>query len=107
MGRHNNESSPAGSLRSGRAHFRIHRMQLESGTWQNYKMTFLLYCGVSVLTGTSFGTAATMGAICMSMAAALCMDLRLVGGAVLSGVYFGDRCSLVSTSASLISELNF
>ena len=29
-------------------------------------MTFLLTCGVSMLTGTSFGTAATMGAICMT-----------------------------------------
>ena len=68
-------------------------------------MTFLLNCGVSALTGTSFATAATMGAICISMATALHMDLRLVGGAVLSGVYFGDRCSPVSTSAILISEL--
>ena len=57
-------------------------------------MVFLLNCGVSLLTGTSFGTAATMG-----------MDLLLVGGAMLSGVYFGDRCSPVSTSALLVSEL--
>ena len=28
-----------------------------------------------------------------------------IGGAVLSGIYFGDRCSPMSTSALLISEL--
>ena len=33
------------------------------------------------------------------------MDLRLVGGAVVSGAYFGDRCSPVSTSALLVAEL--
>ena len=30
-------------------------------------VSFLLNCGISVLTGTSFGTAATIGVICMSM----------------------------------------
>lgn len=68
-------------------------------------MVFLLNCGVSLLTGTSFGTAATMGVICATMAATMGMDLLLVGGAMLSGVYFGDRCSPVSTSALLVSEL--
>ncbi|MCR5825124.1 MAG: sodium:proton antiporter [Oscillospiraceae bacterium] len=68
-------------------------------------MTFLLNCGVSVLTGTSFGTGATMGVICATMGVAMGFDLRLIGGAVLSGVYFGDRCSPVSTSALLVAEL--
>ena len=68
-------------------------------------MTFLLNSLVSVLTGTSFGTAATMGAICATMAAAMGMDLRFVGGAILSGVFFGDRCSPVSTSALLVAEV--
>ena len=68
-------------------------------------MVFLLNCAISVLTGTAFGTAATMGVICATMAATMNVDLLLVGGAVLSGVFFGDRCSPVSTSALLISEL--
>lgn len=68
-------------------------------------MTFLLNCLVSVLTGTSFGTAATMGVICATMASAMGIDPILVGGAVLSGVYFGDRCSPVSTSALLVAEI--
>ncbi len=68
-------------------------------------MTFLLNCLVSVLTGTAFGSAATMGVICATIGAALGVDITLVGGAVLSGVYFGDRCSPVSTSALLVSSL--
>ncbi|MBU5483400.1 Na+/H+ antiporter NhaC family protein [Clostridium sp. MSJ-11] len=68
-------------------------------------VTFLLCCILSVLTGTSFGTAATMGVICMTMANAIGANPILVGGAVLSGSYFGDRCSPMSTSALLISEL--
>ncbi len=68
-------------------------------------MTFLLNCGISVLTGTAFGTAATMGVICMTMATSMGANPVLTGGAVLSGVYFGDRCSPVSTSALLVSEL--
>lgn len=68
-------------------------------------MTFLLNCVVSVLTGTSFGTGATMGVICATMGLALNIDIRLIGGAVLSGAFFGDRCSPVSTSALLVSEL--
>ena len=68
-------------------------------------MAFLLNCLVSILTGTAFGTAATMGVICATIAATMDVDLVLVGGAVLSGVFFGDRCSPVSTSALLVSEL--
>ena len=66
---------------------------------------FLLNCGISLLTGTSFGTAATMGVISMTMGRSLGADPLLLGGAILSGVYFGDRCSPVSTSALLISQL--
>ena len=68
-------------------------------------MTFLLNSMVSVLTGTAFGTAATMGVICATMAAAMGIDPAMVGGAVLGGAYFGDRCSPVSTSALLVAEL--
>lgn len=68
-------------------------------------MTFLLNCGVSLLTGTSFGTAATMGVICATMGKTLGIDPVLMGGAMLSGVLFGDRCSPVSTSALMVSEL--
>ena len=68
-------------------------------------MTFLLNCLVSLLIGTSFGTAATMGVICVTMAQSMGMDIVPVCGAILSGAFFGDRCSPVSTSALLVAQL--
>jgi len=68
-------------------------------------MTFLLNCMVSFLIGTSFGTAATMGVICATMGATMGVNPIMVGGAVLSGTFWGDRCSPISTSALLVSEL--
>lgn len=68
-------------------------------------MTFLLNCLISVLTGTALGTAATIGVVCATMASALGIQPWMTGGAILSGIYFGDRCSPVSTSALLVAEL--
>ena len=68
-------------------------------------LTFLLCSILSVLIGTSLGTAATMGVICFSIGKAIGINPYYVGGAVLSGIYFGDRCSPMSTSALLIAEL--
>ena len=68
-------------------------------------MTFLLNSMISVLTGTSFGTAATMGVICTTMGNAMNVSPVLTGGAVLSGVFVGDRCSPVSTSALLVAAV--
>lgn len=68
-------------------------------------MVFVMNCIMSVLTGTSFGTIATIGVISMSMGQTLGFDSVLVGGAVMSGAYFGDRCSPVSTSALLVCEV--
>ncbi|MDO4179345.1 MAG: Na+/H+ antiporter NhaC family protein [Phascolarctobacterium sp.] len=66
---------------------------------------FLLNCLVSVLTGTSFGTCATMGVICMTMANAMHISTEITAGAIVSGIFYGDRCSPVSTSALLVAEL--
>lgn len=68
-------------------------------------MTFWLNCLISFLTGTAFGTAATMGVICSTIGTGLGIPVAFIGGAVLSGVFFGDRCSPVSTSALLISTI--
>ena len=45
---------------------------------------FLLCLLVSFLTGTAFGTAATMGVICMTMAKSMNLSEILAGGAVLA-----------------------
>lgn len=68
-------------------------------------LSFLLCALLSVLIGTALGTSATMGVICISIARAMGIDELFVAGAVLSGIYFGDRCSPMSTSALLISEI--
>jgi len=68
-------------------------------------ITFLLCGMISCLTGTAFGTAATMGVICVTMAGSMGIPILLTGGAVLAGSFFGDRCSPMSTSALLVSTL--
>ena len=68
-------------------------------------ITFLLCCLISTLTGTAFGTAATMGVICVTMASSMGIPLLYSGGAVLAGSFFGDRCSPMSTSALLVSTV--
>ncbi len=68
-------------------------------------ITFLLCCLISALTGTAFGTAATMGVICTTMASSMGIPLLYSGGAVLAGSFFGDRCSPMSTSALLVSTV--
>ena len=66
---------------------------------------FLLCAGLSTLLGTSFGTVSTLGVICMLMARAAGIDEVLAGGAILSGVYVGDRCSPMSSSAALVCAI--
>lgn len=67
--------------------------------------TFLLCSMMSFLTGTSFGTFSTMGVICMLIGQTAGISPLLMGGAILSGSYFGDRCSPMSSSAQLVCSL--
>lgn len=64
---------------------------------------FLLNGALSTLTGTAFGTVATMGVITMTMTDAMGISPILSGGAILAGIFVGDRCSPVSTSAALVA----
>ncbi len=68
-------------------------------------VSFLLCSLVSFLTGTALGTAATMGIICMTMGKAMGIPPVILGGAVLSGAFFGDRCSPVASSMLLVCEM--
>ena len=67
--------------------------------------TFLLCCALSLLTGSSFAAAATMGVICMTVARSLGANELLVGGAVISGSFLGDQCSPMSSSAALVAHI--
>ncbi len=68
-------------------------------------VVFVLNSGVSILMGTAFGTAATVGTITMTIGLVMGIDPAYLGGAILSGAYVGDRCSPMSTSALLVSNL--
>lgn len=64
-------------------------------------LVFLICCAFSYTLGSCFGTAGTIGIIMIAIAKAGDVSLLMTAGAVLSGGYFGDRCSPVSASASL------
>jgi NhaC family Na+:H+ antiporter len=68
-------------------------------------LAFLLTSLVSLLIGTSFGTVGTIGIALMIMASNSAVNSNLVAGAILSGAYFGDRCSPMSSSANLIASV--
>ena len=62
---------------------------------------FLATCVMSLATGTSWGSAGTIGVALMGMAAATGAPLPLVAGAVVSGAYFGDKMSPLSDSTNI------
>jgi NhaC family Na+:H+ antiporter len=66
---------------------------------------FVLTSLVSLLIGTSFGAAGTIGLALMIMAKGSEVDPHLIAGAIISGAYVGDRCSPMSSSANLIAGI--
>lgn len=69
-------------------------------------IAFLLSAALSYVLGTSFGVASTMGVILMALARSGGVDTAVTAGVVLSGVYFGDRCSPASSAASLVAAVS-
>lgn len=69
-------------------------------------VTFLLACLLSYALGTSFGVAGTVGVIFMALARSGGVNEAIAAGAVMSGVYFGDRGSPVSSSANLVAAVS-
>ena len=62
---------------------------------------FLVTCGMSLATGTSWGSAGTVGVALMGMAVALEANLAACAGAVISGAYVGDKMSPLSDSTNI------
>ena len=62
---------------------------------------FLVTAIVSVCTGTSWGSAGTIGVALMGIASGLGAPLPVVAGAVVSGAYFGDKMSPLSDTTNL------
>ena len=68
-------------------------------------VAFLLTCLLSYALGTSFGVTGTVGIILMALARSGGVDTMITAGAVLSGAYFGDRCSPASSSGLLVAAV--
>lgn len=66
-------------------------------------ITYLLSALLSYAIGTSFGVAGTLGVIFMALARSGGVDPVLTAGVLLSGIYFGDRSSPVSSSANMVA----
>lgn len=66
---------------------------------------FLICSIVSFLIGTSFGTIGTAGIAFMVMGRSGGVSPSVLGGAIIAGAYFGDRCSPMSSSANLVANL--
>lgn len=66
---------------------------------------FALCSLLSYLTGSSFATAGTVGTICIMLGNASGIPQIPLGGAIMSGIYWGDRCSPMSSSALLVAEV--
>lgn len=62
---------------------------------------FLITAVVSVATGTSWGSVATMGVALMGIASTLGVSLPATAGAVIAGSYFGDKISPLSDTTNL------
>ncbi len=70
-----------------------------------YLLAFWFNGLMSFLTGTSFGTVSIMGVVFMTIGHALGADPVAMAGAVMSGIFFGDRCSPVSSSAYFVATV--
>lgn len=85
-------------------------------------VAFFVWCGVQLITpktfvlvafglsavfslafGSSFGVAGTAGVILMTIARSGGANLAVTAGAVMSGIYFGERLSPASSSAALVA----
>ena len=66
---------------------------------------FLLAGLMSLALGTSFGVSATCGVILMAIARAGGISPVLTAGAVMSGVYIGDRGSPAASSGNLVAAV--
>ena len=62
----------------------------------------LIICSIiSIATGSSWTTSATVGIALIGVGGALGFDLGMVAGAVISGAYFGDKLSPMSDTTNL------
>lgn len=64
-------------------------------------IAFVVSAIISIVTGTSWGSAGTVGVALMGIATGLGASLPATAGAVVSGAYFGDKLSPLSDTTNL------
>ena len=66
-------------------------------------MAFVLSASLSFVLGSSFGVTGTCGVILITLARSGGVDPAITAGAIICGAYFGDRCSPMSSCATLVA----
>ncbi len=66
-----------------------------------YVVAFLVPSIFSIFTGTSWGSAGTIGVVIMAIALAIGANPAIVAGAVVGGAYFGDKMSPLSDTTNI------
>lgn len=69
-------------------------------------ISFIVTSIVATCTGTSWGTAGTIGVALMGVAHSLDANLPAVAGAIVGGAYFGDKISPMSGSSNFAAIVN-
>ncbi len=84
--------------------FIYYGMELVSPKW--FLVTSCVICAiVSVMTGSSWTTIATIGVVLMGIGTALGLHVGWTAGAIISGAYFGDKVSPLSDTTVLASSV--
>ncbi|MGL6119824.1 MAG: Na+/H+ antiporter NhaC [Fusobacteriaceae bacterium] len=68
-----------------------------------YLVAFLVPAIFSTLTGTSWGSAGTIGVVIMGIASVIDANLSIVAGAIVGGSYLGDKMSPLSDTTNMAS----
>lgn len=64
-------------------------------------IAFIVSTIISIVTGTSWGSAGTVGVALMGIATGLGANLPATAGAIVAGAYFGDKLSPLSDTTNL------
>ncbi|WP_420602629.1 Na+/H+ antiporter NhaC [Flagellimonas sp.] len=68
-----------------------------------YIIAFIVSIVFSMLTGTSWGSIATIGVVVIGIASIAGVDLGITAGAIIGGAFFGDKMSPLSDTTNLAS----
>lgn len=66
-----------------------------------YPLAFLIPVLFSLLTGTSWGSAGTIGVVLMGIGLSVGADPAVLAGAIIGGAYFGDKLSPLSDTTNI------